>query len=258
MKIIAMTASMVAGLFLLGALLFLRPEGDISMQASSETSILIKRYADLPAVDIGWLTLKDHFVATVGPYSGQGRPLKNLLVLADAKIHPKSSFPKHPHEDMEILTWVAQGTLHHQDSRGADQFVPSLSLQLMSARDGIFHAEGNSTAESLRILQIWINPLTRGGNPVVSTAALDQTGFKLMAGPKDAPLIIRQELWLYAAKVQRKESFEIAQDKFGYALFMGDLKLNGQNVSDGDGAVLNPGSYVVEGSGQVILIQQIR
>lgn len=216
----------------------------------------VRAYANLPSVDIGWLSLKDHFIATVGPHSGTGEPLQNLLVLADAKISPRASFPKHPHKDMEILTWVAQGTLHHQDDKGSDQFVPALSLQLMSARDGIFHAEGNSTNETLRILQIWIQPTSRGGKPLVTTTSLDKSGFQLLAGPSEAPLIIRQDLWLFAAKIQGTESFEISKGKYGYAVFIGDLKLNGKSLSDGDGSLLESGIYAVEGFGQVILMEQ--
>lgn len=226
------------------------------MTPSHQNEIKIRSYTQLPALDIGWLSLKDHFIATVGPHSGTGKPLQNLLVLADAKISPRSSFPQHPHKDMEILTWVAQGTLHHKDNKGSDQFVPAFNLQLMSARDGIFHAEGNSTDEPLRIMQIWIQPTSRGGQPLVASAALEQSGFQLMAGPSEAPLTIRQNLWLYAAKIEGQESFEIPKGKFAYALFIGDLKLNKQKLFDGDGATLEPGKYLVEGSGQVLLIEQ--
>lgn len=239
------------------ALVFIS-KGDLEMTSSLQNEIKVRPYSSLPALDIGWLSLKDHFIATVGPYSGTGEPLKNLLVLADAKISRRSSFPQHPHKDMEILTWVAKGTLHHQDNKGSDQFVPELNLQLMSARDGIFHAEGNSTDETLRIMQIWIQPTFRGGKPVVATAALQKPGFQLLAGPSEAPLTIRQDLWLYAAKIQGQESFEISQEKFGYALFVGDIKLNGQKILDGDGATLGTGKYLFEGSGQVLIIEQIK
>lgn len=245
-------------LLLSAAALFSISKGEVTMTLSNRNELNVRSYASLSALDLGWLSLKDHFIATVGPHSGTGKPLQNLLVLADAKISPHSSFPQHPHNDMEILTWVVQGTLHHQDNKGSDQLVPELSLQLMSARDGIFHAEGNSTNETLRILQIWIQPNSKGGNPQIATAALDQSGLQLLAGPKNAPLTIRQDLWLYAAKIQNKVMFDINNDKFGYALAIGTIKINGQNLSDGDGVLLEPGNYVVEGQGQVLLIEQIR
>ncbi len=157
---------------------------------------------------------------------------------------------------MEILTWVVKGTLHHQDNKGSDQFVPESSLQLMSARDGIFHAEGNTSDQPLRILQIWISPKSTGGVPIVNHEALNGQGFKLMAGPREAPLIIRQDLWLYAARISTTKKLEVPQGKFGYGIFIGQLELNDESLQDGDGAVLSAGTYKVNGNGQVILILQ--
>ena len=126
----------------------------------------------------------------------------------------------------------------------------------MSARDGIFHAEGNSADEELRLLQIWIKPKSSGGKPIIKTAELSQPGLNLLAGPTNAPLLIRQDLNLYAAHIQGQEKFNISNEKFGYAVFIGNLKLNGVTVADGDGALLHSGSYTVQGDGQFILIEQ--
>lgn len=219
-------------------------------------SLIHRSNESLPALDIGWLKLKDHFIATVGPHSGSGQALKNLLVIADANIAPKNSFSKHSHKDMEVLTWVVGGTLHHQDDKGADQFVPELNLQLMSARDGIFHAEGNATDKELRLLQIWIKPNASGGDAEIKTAALKGEGFQLLAGPENAPLIIRQDLWLYAAKLNGSATISLKDGHFGYAVIIGEMTVNGLNFFDGDGAVLNGGTYVFEGIGQVIVTEQ--
>lgn len=218
--------------------------------------IRLRSYSDLPAIDIGWISMKDHFISTVGPNSGRGAPLKNLLVIADAKLKPKTSFPKHPHKDMEILTWVVDGTLHHQDDKGYDQIVPALNLQLMSAGEGIIHAEGNSSDQVLRILQIWIRPKVIGGTPKVMTTPLEGTDLKLLAGPLNAPLIIKQDLWLYAAKIEGKMQISVPEDHFGYLVFIGNLKLDDNLIFDGDGAYLGHGDYEVSGKGQIILIIQ--
>lgn len=217
----------------------------------------IKRYSDLPEMDLGWLSLKDHFIATVGPYSGRGKPLKNLLVIADAKIHPNSRFPEHPHQDMEILTWVVNGTLQHLDNKGTDQSVPAEHLQLMSARDGMFHAEGNSSKDPLRILQIWINPNSRGGIPLVEQTGLKKKGFNLLAGPEGAILKIRQELWMYVAKLEGEDqTFSIPEDKFAYIVSIGKLSWNGRDLQDGDGAIMQEGELTIAGFGQAIIILQ--
>ena len=76
------------------------------------TSIHPRPLATLPTTTLPWLTLRDHFVATVGPSAGQGQPLGPLLVLADATFSPRSRFPLHPHRDMEILSVVQIGRAH--------------------------------------------------------------------------------------------------------------------------------------------------
>ncbi|WP_374000827.1 pirin family protein [Bdellovibrio bacteriovorus] len=232
--------------------------GDSSMN-SKLSEIQVRPYSQLPEMNLGWLSLKDHFIATVGPYSGRGEQLKNLLVLADAKIQPKSRFPDHPHNDMEILTWVVHGKLQHLDNKGTNQEVPAEHLQLMSARDGIFHAEGNLSNEPLRLLQIWIHPNAKSGTPVVQQAGLNQQGFNLLAGPSAAPLIIRQDVWLYAAKIESDEQvFEIPEDKFAYAVSIGNLSWNGKELKDGDGLLAQSGKLAIKGTGQVIVILQNR
>lgn len=232
--------------------------GDSSMN-SKLSDIQVRPYSQLPEMNLGWLSLKDHFIATVGPYSGRGEQLKNLLVLADAKIQPKSRFPDHPHNDMEILTWVVHGKLQHLDNKGTNQEVPAEHLQLMSARDGIFHAEGNLSTEPLRLLQIWILPNSKSGTPVVQQAGLNGSGFNLLAAPASAPLIIRQDVWLYAAKINGDEqTFDIPEGKFAYAVSIGDLSWNGKAVKDGDGLVIQNGKLAIKGTGQAIVILQNR
>lgn len=221
------------------------------------SAIEIRPSVNLPEVNLGWLSVRDHFISTVGPQSGKGKQLRDLLVLADANIRPKSQFPKHPHKDMEILTWVAQGTLQHLDDNGTNQSVPTEHLQLMSARDGIFHAEGNASAESLRILQIWIQPQAIGGYPVVKQVGLKEKGFNLLAGPGPTPLSLRQDVWMYVASLtNEKTDFIIPDDKFGYIVSVGSLTWNEKPLQDGDGAILQPGKVEVNGRGQAILILQ--
>lgn len=213
--------------------------------------------ANLPHLDLGWISLRDHFVATVGPRSGTGTPRGNLLVMADAVIQPNAQFPMHPHENMEVLTWVASGTLRHRDNQGADQTVPERSLQLMSSRDGIYHAEGNGGDDELRLVQIWIKPHTMGGSPVVATTRFEDAGFQLLVGPENAPLLIRQEAWLYAAVLHEEElTFMVPRGKSAYALSIGTLAWNDRSVADGSGIVVQEGTIRIRGKGQVLVILQ--
>lgn len=222
-----------------------------------KSEIRVIRKEDLPTVDVDWLILKDHFVATVGPTSGQGLPFGNLLVLADASIKPMSSFPMHPHKDMEILTWIVSGTLQHKDNIGTSAKIDSQTVQFMSARDGIYHAEGNQEASPLRILQIWIKPNLHRGEPVFGVAKLDNPGFNLLAAPVRAPLTLRQNVWLHVAILNNEtREIEIPKGKIGYAVVIDELALNGTQLQDGDGVVLTTGLAEFAGTGQAIVIIQ--
>ncbi len=223
-----------------------------------ESSFNLKRYGELPKVDQGWIEIADHFIATVGKNSGHGEGLKNLIVLADAKVKPHSVFPEHPHRNMEILTWVARGTLEHKDNQGLSQTVPEAHMQLMSTRDGIVHAEGNSTNKTLRILQIWIKPSqTGGGPPIVKVAGVNKRGFNLLAGPNNAPLRLKQETWIYAAKLDgTPHRISIPETKFAYVISIGSLVWNEKKLKDGDGALAQSGDVVVDGYGQAVVIMQ--
>lgn len=221
----------------------------------SENRIISK--ANLPTVDVDWLNLKDHFIATVGPTSGQGSKFGKLLVLADANFKPMSTFPMHPHKDMEILTWVVSGTLQHKDNIGTSAKIPSHTLQLMSARDGIYHAEGNPETSPLRMLQVWIEPNLKGGEAVFGTATLSEPGFNLLAAPNNAPLMLRQNVWLHVAALNNEtHEIEIPKGKIGYAIAINKLELNATELQDGDGIVLIPGVAEFAGTGQVIIIIQ--
>lgn len=117
----------------------------------------------LPPTTLPWLRIRDHFVATVGERSGQGERLGPLLVLADATFAPRSRFPLHPHRDMEIVTVVVDGEVSHHGNQAHDNVVPARGVQVISARDGMVHAEGNDTDAPTRMLQIWFEPTVRGG-----------------------------------------------------------------------------------------------
>lgn len=222
-----------------------------------KSEIRIIRKESLPTVDVDWLILKDHFIATVGPTSGQGHAFGNLLVLADASMKPMSSFPMHPHKDMEILTWVVSGTLQHKDDIGTSAKISSQTVQFMSARDGIYHAEGNQEATPLRLLQIWIRPNLNGGEPVFGIARLEKPGFNLLAAPESAPLALRQNVWLHVAILNNEtQEIEVPEGKIGYAVVIDKLALNGTQLQDGDGVVLAKGFAEFAGTGQAIVIIQ--
>jgi quercetin 2,3-dioxygenase len=174
-----------------------------------------------------------------------------LVVMADATIAPKSSFPMHPHQDIEVLSWVVSGTLRHKDDHGGTDELPAGTLQLMSARDGIVHAEGNLRDEPVRLLQFWLEPTSSGGEPVYSKVSWAGPGFQLLAAREGAALSLRQDAQVYAAKVTgAKATLTLPKNRRAY----GAITWNGQSAADGAGVLLQPGDLTVEGTGQALVI----
>ncbi len=88
-----------------------------------------------------------------------------LRVWNDDEIAPNTGFPAHPHADMEIITYVREGAITHQDSLGNKGRTEAGDVQVMSAGSGMRHSEYNLEAGTTRIFQIWIEPTTSGGQP---------------------------------------------------------------------------------------------
>src|SRR5262245_8684710 len=88
-----------------------------------------------------------------------------LRVWNDDEIAPHSGFPPHPHANMEIITYVRDGAITHEDSLGNKGRTEAGDVQVMSAGSGIRHAEYNREPETTRIFQIWIEPNREGGKP---------------------------------------------------------------------------------------------
>ncbi|MCP3098482.1 pirin family protein [Myxococcus sp. K15C18031901] len=182
---------------------------------------LVHRPIDsLPTTTLSWLSLRDHFVATVGARAGEGRNLGPALVLADATFAPRSRFPLHPHRDMEILSVVLEGSLSHHGDQAHGGVLGPRSAQLISARNGIVHAEGNDTDTPTRMLQIWFRPHTLGGVPAYFTRELAGRGRHLLAGDPQMPLRADARVWWVDLAVGNEERFTVEGSRRGYLLAM--------------------------------------
>src|ERR1700744_1268958 len=126
--------------------------------------IELKPYAKLGGADHGWLKAKHHF--SFASYHDPRRMSHGALrVWNDDEIAPNSGFPPHPHADMEIITYVREGAITHQDSLGNAGRTEAGDVQVMSAGTGIRHAEYNREKVPTRLFQIWIIPDQPGGGP---------------------------------------------------------------------------------------------
>ncbi|MBF3233231.1 pirin family protein, partial [Pseudomonas aeruginosa] len=112
----------------------------------------------------GWLNARHHF-SFADYYDPEREDWGRLRVWNDDEIAAGSGFPPHPHRDMEIITYVREGAITHQDSLGNKGRTEAGDVQVMSAGTGIVHSEYNLEAETTRIFQIWIIPDRRGDQP---------------------------------------------------------------------------------------------
>ena len=126
--------------------------------------IELRPFNSLGGANHGWLDTKHHF--SFADYHDPSRVhWGNLRVWNDDVIAPHSGFPPHPHRDMEIITYVREGAISHQDNLGNKGRTEAGDVQVMSAGTGITHAEYNLDEETSRIFQIWILPTKRGEAP---------------------------------------------------------------------------------------------
>ena len=118
----------------------------------------------LGAADHGWLKAKHHF--SFANYRDPNRISHgSLRVWNDDEIAPRSGFPPHPHANMEIITYVREGAITHEDSLGNTGRTEAGDVQVMSAGAGVRHAEYNREDGPTKIFQIWIEPREHGGPP---------------------------------------------------------------------------------------------
>jgi len=175
-----------------------------------------------------------------------------LRVFNDDVIRPAGGFPQHSHREMEILTYVIEGQLEHQDSLGNRGLISPGELQRMSAGKGIRHSEYNaSKTEPVHLLQFWIEPAVRGLEPSweqrqfsraerAGRLLLVASGQPAPAGrPQDGALRIHQDANVYVASLEKgdKVAHELAPGRRAYLFVIsGAVTLNAQPLAAGDQA----------------------
>lgn len=126
--------------------------------------IELRPFEQLGGENHGWLNAKHHF-SFAGYLDPRRMHWGNLRVWNDDIIAPHTGFPPHPHRDMEIITYVREGAISHEDSMGNKGRTEAGDVQVMSAGTGVRHSEWNLEDVDSRIFQIWIIPTQSGGSP---------------------------------------------------------------------------------------------
>ncbi len=223
------------------------------MSAPTSPTVSHRPFASLPETDLGWVRMRDHFVLTVGPRSGSGQPFSDLVVLADATFSPRGRFELHAHRDIEVLSLVLSGELTHFEPTGS-LTLPTGSVQLMSAGEGIVHAEGNATDEPVRMLQIWVRPRSPGGSPehVVEPPAILDTTLRRIS-----PASLRQDASLSMARLPSGARLHLGPSpgRVFYTLCFGGRARVGETVlGDGDALVVHDAAVDLEAESEVRVV----
>ncbi len=193
--------------------------------------------------NFGWLD--SHHTFSFGHYfDPKHMGFSSLRVINDDTVSPSMGFETHGHKDMEIISLVTQGTIAHKDSAGNVRELPAGEYQLMSAGKGIFHSEFNaSRTDTLKFLQIWIQPNSVGGSPGYQQKSFGESeGFTTIITPdgRDGTLQIKQDMSLtqLILKQQDDAQWPIQKNRRYYVhIVEGQLTLNDDiELGQGDGA----------------------
>jgi redox-sensitive bicupin YhaK (pirin superfamily) len=226
----------------------------------------VRRGEQRPHTRIGWLDSRHSF--SFGHHYDPANTHHGLLLVSnDDRVAPATGFTTHPHQDMEIVTWVLSGRLEHEDSRGNHgELYPGLA-QRMSAGTGIWHSEMNpSSTDEVHFVQMWVLPDTERVTPGYEqrdiNGELDKGGLQPIASGQghDAAISIRQrDAVLWGGRLLPGEQVSVPDGRHAH-LFVarGDVDLAGAGrLAEGDAVRLvaagAPG-LVAGASGAEVLI----
>lgn len=172
----------------------------------------IRRANDRGAIDLGWLQSK-HSFSFGSYYDPKHMGVSALRVINDDMVMPGQGFGTHGHRDMEIISYVTEGALKHEDSEGNKHVVPAGDVQRMSAGSGVMHSEFNpSDTEKVKFFQIWIQPNKMGIKPSYEQKSIPQNGILTpLVTPtgENGSLSINQEASLSRLVLGAQETFTI-------------------------------------------------
>ncbi len=203
----------------------------------------IRRAAERGGADHGWLNAK-HSFSFANYYDPDHMGFRSLRVINQDVIAGGGGFPTHPHENMEIFSYILSGALSHKDSMGNSATIQPGMIQLMSAGSGITHSEFNpSSTDPAHLLQIWIQPSKQNLTPSYTEWQPDEEQSKLSKAliisedGREHSATIHQDVSIY--KLLLKEGETISHDlKVGRGMWLqminGSVRIDEHTISSGD------------------------
>jgi redox-sensitive bicupin YhaK (pirin superfamily) len=196
----------------------------------------------------GWLD-SFHTFSFADYHDPRHMGFRGLRVINEDRVAPGRGFGKHSHRDMEIISYVLEGALEHQDSMGTGSVIRPGDVQRMSAGTGVAHSEQNaSPTEQVHFLQIWIVPARRGAPPGYEQktfpAAERQGRLRVVASPdgREGSVTIHSDAILHAGLLEAGQtaSLPIASGRHAWVhVARGQVRVNGRELGAGDGAALS-------------------
>ncbi len=210
--------------------------------------VTIRKSAERGHAQLGWLDTR-HTFSFAEYYDPRHMGFRALRVINDDRVAPRMGFPSHPHRDMEIVTYVLEGALAHEDSMGNGSVVRAGDVQRMSAGTGIVHSEVNaSPSEPLHLLQIWILPESQGLRPSYEQKTFSESEKSgrlrriVSRDGAEGSVSVHQDVDLYAMVLGSRQAVRHTLRPGRHAWLQvagGTLTLNGQALEAGDGAAVS-------------------
>lgn len=203
----------------------------------------IRRADERGFADHGWLK-SFHSFSFANYYDPRHMGFGPLRVINEDRVAGGGGFGKHPHNDMEIISYVLSGELEHKDSMGNGSIIRPGDVQRMSAGTGVVHSEYNqSKTEVVHFLQIWIAPDKQGIRPDYEQKLFpdeDKRGRLCIVSSPDGrggSLTIQQNALIFSALVDGDERVEHELDDGRQAyvhVARGNVTVNGEVLKSGD------------------------
>ncbi len=197
--------------------------------------------------DHGWLNTY-HTFSFDQYYDPRYMGFRSLRVINEDFVAPGRGFPTHGHRDMEIITYILEGGLKHEDSMGNGSVIRPGDVQRMTAGTGVRHSEKNaSDAERVHLLQIWILPNAEDLQPGYEQKAFSEDErrgqFRLIASNegREGSVRLNQDVNLFASILDAGQEVEHTMDPARYGWIQvarGSISVNGENAGQGDGVVV--------------------
>lgn len=218
----------------------------------------IRRANERGDADHGWLRSR-HTFSFADYHDPRFMGFSALRVINDDRVAPGQGFGRHPHRDMEIVTYVLEGALEHKDSMGNGSTIRPGEVQRMSAGTGVQHSEYNaSKTEPVHFLQIWVVPDRRGHEPGYEqrayTEAERRNTLRLVASPdgREGSVTIHQDATIRAALLGEGDAvrYELPAGRKAWVhVARGRVTLNGERLDAGDAAAVEePGALSLTGA----------